>query len=149
MATGSSWRLHRPGSSRPRLRGSVPALERLYKHVEAPAVEGAQPMEPGESQTCRVVVQQIHADGKTWFRIVVYDDGRLRGMSEFETALELQMALQTAIADFRLSSFLEQLNNPQTHIVLDMYVDLNEAQRSLLRLLPSSQLHRHADGSYL
>jgi len=106
-------------------------------------------MEPGESQTCRVVVQQIHADGKTWFRIVVYDDGRLRGMSEFETALELQMALQTAIADFRLSSFLEQLNNPQTHIVLDMYVDLNEAQRSLLRLLPSSQLHRHADGSYL
>ena len=106
-------------------------------------------MEPDESQTCRVVVQQIHVDETTWFRVVVYDDGRLRGMSEFETALELQMALQTAIADFRLSSFLEQLNNPQTHIVLDIDVNLNEAQRSLLRLLPSLQLHRRADGGYL
>ena len=104
-------------------------------------------MTPDERQTYRIVVQQIHADGETRFRILLYQDGRLRGMSEFETALEIHNALETAIADFPESSFLEQLNNPETHIVLVVEANLDEAQCSRLRLSPgSSRLHGYADG---
>lgn len=103
-------------------------------------------MTPDTRQTWRIVIQQIHADGETRFRLVAYDDGRLRGFSEFETAFEVQKALHAAIPDFPASSFAEQLNNPETHIVLDLEVSLDDAQCSLLRLLPRSSSHRYADG---
>lgn len=96
-----------------------------------------EPIPPAQRPSSRIVVQRIQADEDVRFRVVAYENDVFRGLSEFGTAQELREALHRAAPGLQ-DDISEQLAAQGTHIVFDINIELNDAQRAVLRLPPGS-----------